>query len=201
MPTGLTAPICEGREDYTFEKFAMRCARGFGALIALRDEPLDVEIDLDKHFQPSDYYKKALKRAQKAYQDFIDNPPTEEVLSAQYDEYVERHKRGFQEEVKESETVRQRYMAMLLRVNDWVPPTEEHQGLKDYMVKQIQDSIDFDCRVYEPRIVTREEYIKSYMSPAHLLRDIEYYSEEYKNEVHACQKRKEWVMQLMDSLK
>lgn len=56
MPTGLTNPIYEGRENFTFEDFAMRCARNFGAFVDLRDEPLDMEIDIDKHFQPSGYY-------------------------------------------------------------------------------------------------------------------------------------------------
>ena len=62
MPTGYTAPIYEGEENFTFKKFAMRCARNFGALIEMRGEPLDAEIDFDKCFQPSDYYKKALER-------------------------------------------------------------------------------------------------------------------------------------------
>ena len=200
MPTGLTNPIYEGKEDYTFEKFAMRCARTFGACLDLRDEPLDMEIDLDKHFQPSDYYKKELERVEKAYKDFLDNPPTEEMLSVQYDEEVARQQREYQENVEKCEAVRQRYSAMLQRVNDWVPPTEEHYGLKDFMIKQLQGSIDFDCKVYEPKPDTREDYIEYYMSPKRFIFDIEHYKVEHQKEVDACNKRKEWVMQLMESL-
>lgn len=92
MPTGYTAPIYEGEKDFTFWKFAMRCARSFGACAGLRDEPLDMVIDLDKHFKPSDYYKKELERAEKEYKEFLLNPPTVDELSKEYDEMVEKNK-------------------------------------------------------------------------------------------------------------
>ena len=55
MPTGYTAPIYEGEKDFDFNKFVMRCARNFGAMMEFRDEPLNSEVDFDKHFQPSEY--------------------------------------------------------------------------------------------------------------------------------------------------
>jgi hypothetical protein len=41
MPTGYTAPIADGM---TFEQFALGCARAFGALVTMRDEPSDAPI-------------------------------------------------------------------------------------------------------------------------------------------------------------
>jgi len=41
--------------------------------------------------------------------------------------------------------MRERYEAMLAQVKAWTPPTSEHQGLKDFMVEQLEESIDFDC--------------------------------------------------------
>lgn len=37
MPTGYTSPLYEGKE-ISFEQFALRCARNFGALVMMRDE-------------------------------------------------------------------------------------------------------------------------------------------------------------------
>ena len=41
MPTGYTAGILEGE---TFEQYALQCAKAFGALVMMRDEPSDAPI-------------------------------------------------------------------------------------------------------------------------------------------------------------
>ena len=69
------------------------------------------------------------------------------------------------------------------------------------MINQLKESIEFDSKVYEPKEGTREEYIRFYMSPDYLLKEIAYHKEEYSKEVERCNQRKQWVMQLMDSLK
>ena len=201
MPTGYTAPIYEGKEDYTFEKFAMRCARSFGACVGLRDEPLDMEIDLDKHFQPSDYYKKGLERAEKEYKEFLLNPPTVEELSKEYDEMVEKNKKEYLAWKEENKQRKDRYWDMLYQAQDWVPPTSEHCKLKEFMIKQLEGSLNFDCCDYKPVTETREEYIEYRLSTNRFTREIEHYRELYQKEVDVCNERREWVKQLMDSLK
>lgn len=201
MPTAYTAPIYEGKEDYTFEKFAMRCARSFGACVGLRDEPLDMEIDLDKHFQPSDYYKKGLERAEKEYKEFLLNPPTVDELNKEYDEMMEKN---LQERIAREEGNEQRkarYWDMLSQAQNWVPPTPEHCKLKNFMIKQLADSLDFDCGNYAPVTESREEYIEYRLSSNRFTREIDHYRELYQKEVDACNERREWVKQLMDSLK
>lgn len=201
MPTGYTAPIYEGEENFTFKKFAMRCARNFGALIEMRGEPLDAEIDFDKCFQPSDYYKKALERVEKEYQEFLDNPPTAEELGKKYDEKVNNDFKKFLEQKESRKALQERYAAMLEQVKAWEPPTEEHNGLKDFMISQLQESMDYDCIVYSPYTDDREEYIEYHMSPDPLLKEIAYYKERYEKEVELCNNRKQWVIKLMESLK
>lgn len=201
MPTGYTAPIYEGEENFTFTKFAMRCARNFDALIEMRGEPLDAEIDFDKCFQPSDYYKKALERVEKEYQEFLDNPPTVEELGKKYDEKVNNDFEKFLEQRKRKEALRERYAAMLEQVKAWKPPTEEHNNLKEFMISQLQESMDYDCVVYSPYTDDREEYINYYMSPDPFLKEIAYYKERYEKEVELCNNRKQWVIKLIQSFK
>ncbi|MEB9419887.1 hypothetical protein [Bacillus cereus group sp. BfR-BA-01318] len=43
MPSGYTY-IIEDREKVSGSEFILRCARQFGALITMRDEPMDAEI-------------------------------------------------------------------------------------------------------------------------------------------------------------
>ena len=201
MPTSYTVPIYEGEENFTFKKFAMRCARNFGALIEMRGEPLDAEIDFDKCFQPSDYYKKALERVEKEYQEFLDNPPTAEELGKKYDEKVNNVFEKFLERKESRKALQERYAAMLEQVKVWEPPTEEHDNLKEFMISQLQRSMDYDCVVYSPHTDDREEYIKYHMSPDPLLKEIAYYKERYEKEVELCNNRKQWVIKLMESLK
>ena len=200
MPTGYTAPIYEGEKDFTFEKFAMRCARNFGACIRLRGEPLTLDIDLDKHFQPNEYYKKRLEEIEKEYQEFLDNPPTEEQLGRKYDEMVEKEQKRFEERMKQTDELRQRYVAMLRKALEWNPPTPEHENLRNFMIQQLQESMDRDCAEYFPNFGTREEYIEYHLRPDILLERIKLYQEYHEREVKACNDSKQWVKDLMDSL-
>lgn len=202
MPTGYTAPIYEGEKDFTFEKFAMRCARYFGACISMREEPLDAEIDFDKHFQPSDYYKKKLERVEKAYKEFLLNPPTVDKLSKEYDEMMEKELQECIVREEENKQRKARYLDMLSQAQEWMPPTPEHNNLKDFMVQQLEDSLKFDCRLTTPHIEeTREGYIKYYMSSERFTEEIDYCRSQYEKEVKMCNERKKWIMDLMDSLK
>lgn len=200
MPTGYTAPIYEGEKDFTFEKFAMRCARNFGALAHLREKSKEEAIDLEKDFQPNSFYKDMLEVAEKDYQDFLDNPPTEEQLNKEFDEYVQMEQARFLEREQKIEAIRKRYEDMIKKVLAWQPPTPEHQSLKDFMLNQLWDSIEFDCSLYAPDVKDREGYFKDAMSPDHILRRISHYREMWEKEVRRSEECKKYVKELMDSL-
>lgn len=200
MPTGYTAPIYEGEKDFTFEKFAMRCARNFGALAHLREKSKEEAIDLEKDFQPNSFYKDMLEVAEKDYQDFLDNPPTEEQLNKEFDEYVQMEQARFLEREQKIEAIRKRYEDMIKKVLAWQPPTPEHQSLKDFMLNQLWDSIEFDCSLYAPDVNDREGYFKDAMSPDRFLRRISHYREMWEKEVRRSEECKKYVKDLMDSL-
>lgn len=54
MPTGYTHKIKDGM---TFKEYALRCARNFGALMDMRDDPMDAPIPI---FTPSGYHEEKL---------------------------------------------------------------------------------------------------------------------------------------------
>ena len=60
MPTGYTADVMDGKVT-DFKLFAMQCARAFGALVIMRDEPLNAEIP--DEFSPSNYHFQELEQA------------------------------------------------------------------------------------------------------------------------------------------
>lgn len=58
MPTGYTAAIADGID---FKTYALSCARAFGALVEMRDEPANAPIP--EEFKPSSYYVTSLASA------------------------------------------------------------------------------------------------------------------------------------------
>lgn len=58
MTTGYTVDMYEGKE-VSFPEFATKCARAFGALVSMREEPLDAPIP--EEFKPSSYHVEQLE--------------------------------------------------------------------------------------------------------------------------------------------
>ena len=198
MPTRLTSKIYEGK-DITFKEFALLCARTFGALIHQREEPLDAPI---RKREPDTYYLKQLEKAKKDLDDFLANPPTEDSLAKEYEEKVERMRKEDAETNKNSQELKARYEAMLKKVQDWNPPTSEHKNLKNFMISQLNESIDFDCYAYNQvdKLVTKEQYIKDGLSSMHLQEQVEYYQEQWDKEIESCNSVNKWIEELVNSL-
>lgn len=198
MPTGYTSIVADN-ENFTFPEFAMRCARNFGALIMMRDEPLDAPIP--EKFEPSDYEKNEYEKAKVAYDNFIANPPSDEDLEKQYNEYVALEMERFAAASADKDIKRRRYNAMLLRVLKWHPPTPEHEGLKEFMIDQLHDSIDFDCSEYQPVISDREGYIARNRSGEYLKEELDFYEKKWHDEIERTNSRNKWLKELRESLK
>lgn len=198
MPTGLTSKIYEGK-DIAFKEFAILCARSFGALIHQRDEPLDAPI---RKREPDTYYLEELEKAKKDLDDFLANPPTEEFLAKEWEEKVEKMKKDDAETNKKHQELKARYEAMLKQVQAWNPPTIEHKNLKNFMIKQLNESILFDCYVSNQveHFVTKEQYIKDSLSSMHLEKQVEYYQKQWDKQIESCNNANKWIEELVNSL-
>ena len=192
MPTGYTANL----EGVTFPQFALRCARAFGALIDLRDDPLD--IPLPDCIKPSDYSRKRLTLAFEALLEVESwNAPRVELEArAAYTQVLQRRETRLQE----SDATRKRYEAMIERVKGWTPPTTDHTGLKDFMLKQLEESIDFDCSYVSPtpEVHSGQEY--KHQRLCKILEDIEYHAKSCREELVRSRERTEWLHELRRSL-
>jgi len=137
MPTGYTNAILEG---CTFQEFVWRCARNFGALIMMRDGPIDAPI---KQQEVDSYYTESLVRAEDEYVRF--NKLSQDELKAEYLTYAKEQDADRAKAESKRLEEKDRYLEVLNHVTTWTPPTPEHQGLKDFMIQQINESIRFDC--------------------------------------------------------
>lgn len=191
MPTGYTAPIKDGIE---FNEFVWNCASAFGALVEMRDDPMDAPIP---EFKPSDYHANSLKEANSDLARF------QKMTIANADKAaLNEHEKSyelFEKMNRESADLEDKYRAMLAKVQAWTPPTKDHEGMKQFMAEQIQQSIKFDCHVHEmPESMRGKEWLKLQIEKAK--RDIEYHTKEHAEEVKRCNDRNVWVKALASSV-
>lgn len=196
MPTGYTAAVADG---ITFEQFVLRCSRAMGALILMRDEPMDAPIP--DRFEPSDYHQKKIEEATAliAKLDGMDGEEVETLASEDFDAEMKR----YTDRIAKDRDLRGKYEAMLGQVQAWTPPTKDHEGFKTFMVKQLQESIEFDCneRYYDerrPQKKTGEQWLDEQIANAR--RDIEYHTKNHAEEVERTEGRNAWLEALRGSL-
>jgi hypothetical protein len=199
MPTGYTAAIQEG---ITFEKFVLQCARAFGALIEMRDDPMDAPIP--DEFKPTDYHQNKIAEIEAKMAE-VKALSTSECMVRAQEEY-DAEVLSYEDSINKALATKEKYSAMLSRVRAWKPPTSDHQGLKDFMIEQITGSIDFDCSIdyYYKHLaglkpLSGMEWRTKTIND--LIRQLGYHKDEHIKEVERAAGRNQWVKDLRESLK
>ena len=191
MPTGYTADIAK---DISFNDFVLQCARAFGATISMRDSPMSPEIP---EFQPSNWNMKELVKAQKTLVELTDMTGTMQSSSAFA--YNAQRYDNFLKDSRDNMELKEKYESMLTKVQNWEPPSPEHTDLKAFMVKQIKESIEWDCITNEtPEPVSGEQWYLKKLNDT--TRNIVYHTEEHLKEIERVNTRNKWVKQLKESL-
>ena len=197
MPNGYTACIEEGA---TFEKFALTCARAFGALFCLRDESIDTPIP--DEIKPNLFYKEQVWEASQKLEKLHLMTPAQAAIKAneEYDkELIEHHAA-----IKNHDDLRLKYQAMIQQVQNWEPPTKDHTGLKKFMLEQLQSSLDSDCDnsyyfEHVPVKLSPSEWRDHALTQA--TNDLRYYQMKYDAEIKKCEESTQWLRDLRHSLK
>lgn len=194
MPTGYTAKIADGM---TFEQYALGCARAFGALVTMRDEPASTPIP--ERLEPDTYYQKALEASQMELDRVMSLTAAEIVIEAEKC-YLSAHE-SWAKRRTDRAALREKYEAILRRVRAYVAPTPDHVGYKEFMEKQLVDSIAWDCSDShddEPQRVAPAKWIADRLED---LRDeVARRETSAREEVERTHKRNEWIKALRDSL-
>jgi len=198
MPTGYTADITKG---ISFEQFALNCARAFGALVTMRDDPADAPIPSE--FKPDGYAAKRLAQLQAELADI--NAMTawqcKNAAISEYRQHRDYHIKG----QKENAELREKYLHMLKQVEAWTPPTPEHEGLKKFMCEQITQSINFDCSDYHERALAELKPLSGSkwraIKRSELSHQIQSQMEEKEKDEAMAASRTNWVQKLKTSLK
>lgn len=197
MPTGYTAAIKDGA---SFEQFFWRCARGMGALIMMRDMPVDAPIP--ERFEPQTaYHDAALSKArnQSAWLRQISAAEAEREAARDYEAQAAQQAAQLQASID----LRAQYKAILMQVHAWTPPTHEHVGMHAFMVEQLTTSINHDCNedYYRAHPVTQKagaEWVADKIATYE--KDIAYHTEARASEIKRTEDRNNWLHALRASI-
>lgn len=196
MPTGYTADVMNGKV-VDFRQFAMQCARAMGACVMMRDEPWDAPIP--EKFEASDYHAKRLQEAKDKLVSLQAMTPDDVEAACMADYEKRSSERRAYREGQQAENARLDVMERA--VLDWMPPTANHVGMKDFMLEQIRISrheVGSLDRFDPIERLSPSDWHQKQIEIAH--RDIGYHAGEHVKEVERAASRTMWVKQLRESL-
>lgn len=192
MPTGYTSKIYNG-EKVSFEQFTWDCARAFGALVMLRD---DSSAKIPKAFKAGKWHAKRIDENKAKLAAAEKWSATQ--ANAEAKKLYDRETREYLASVAKNNALRIRYEKILVEAESWNPPTPEHEGLKKFMVEQLQQSLEFDCHTpKKPIRMTGEEHKRATIEDAH--QSISYSMEEQGKETQRAHDRTKWVVDLREN--
>jgi hypothetical protein len=88
---------------------------------------------------------------------------------------------------------------MLDKVNAWTPPTPDHQGMKDFMIQQLESSMYDDKWLSVPQKTSVSEWYREELDRAN--RAVESARKRLDEEIQRVAERNLWVQALRESLK
>lgn len=196
MPTAYTQGIVDGKLN--FEQFLLLCCRNFGACIEMRDNSLDAPIP--EKFEPSDYHVKSLAQSEAELTRLLEMNNEERIAFGEQKqrESIESYELGLASRRLENG----RLAAIREEAEQWEPPTKEHNGLKDFMLQQIDCSMNNESfwlrGIEEAKAQSPMNFYAKAVKDAEFR--IEYDRKAIKDEKALATGRTEWIKAVRDSI-
>jgi hypothetical protein len=198
MPTGYTDIIDHTPGTVSFNQFAWRCARAFGAFVNMRDESLGKKLTLeDLYSKPG---TRCIDKVTEATQEIakINNMSDGDCEAAAYSDYIEASDR-FTKYANENAQMAAKYRAMSMKVMEWKPANEGQNALIKFMLEQLEIGKPYERNPNDrPKKMTGIEWRTMQMNSA--LKDVSYYTKEHQEDLNRCEERNKWVKGLVDSI-
>lgn len=135
MPSGYTGLLVE--KKLSFKQFALLCTRAFGVAISLRDDP--IEKPLPEKLESDGYFLNRIKESTEELSNLLSMNEEESIKWAKekIDSQVSYYEKSLNDPSKiEAENI---YKKTLQEAKDWIPPTKDHEGLKTFLISQIEE--------------------------------------------------------------
>lgn len=201
MPTGYTAGILDGTTK-DFNEFAKLCSRAY--IVHLRDEPMNSEY---KPREPGDYHLKMIDKTNDELKQ-AEILTDEEIIIQEKNRLLEIKKHHL--ESKEKDELNQVKMNQFLeKAKAYKPPTETHVGIANFMIEQLEKTIDFDCNstYHIDELKTIDSKIENVNAPnirsemrIKATKDIAYNTKAHEEESKRCREHNKWYEDFINSL-
>lgn len=197
MPSAYTDAVIKG-EIASFKEFSTQCLRAMGVSVTMRDEPMSKPVP--ESFSTEAYYYTNVDKARARLVEVLNWTETQKYWA--WIKATEELDSMFAEATQRANEARRTCEEMRDKVLAWVPPTEEHKGLKDFMIQQLVSTIDFDGRPpnrewYET-FTTVSEFYEETLKGAE--RDFESARKHRDEAIERTRSRNEWLRAFRNSL-
>lgn len=203
MATDYTQGIINGKIN-TFKEFALVCARAFGSMTHMRGAELSAEY---KERLPDSYLDVRIEEINEEIKE-LNLLSNEDILKREKEKIkkgIERHKN----EVLNKTELKIKLNKFLFDARSYKPPTEDHVGVKNFIIEQlekcIEDECDFDYNNKEIYRLNKKlnnlkpDTIKlNYLSEFYGL--LEFHYKEKNKDLEACKNANNWYEIYLKSL-
>ena len=99
--------------------------------------------------------------------------------------------------------------SFLEKAKQYVPPTENHQGIAKFMIEQLEKTIEFDCNsnYHIDELITIDSKIEKVNADdirsemkVKATKDIAYHTKEHEADVKRCREHNQWYEDFIKSL-
>lgn len=203
MPTGYTKFIEDGTIT-TGREFLLLCSRAFDVMAEFKDELLTAPLPMT--FEPSNYcqeeYDKAKQELAKGCEITLEE--ARECIRNAHRNRVESS-RVFLLEVK---SINDRYSRIRKQVVEWVPPTENHEGIKKFALEQIdmciypQEILEHFQKIIDTPLDDSDEAVLNYMEQfiTDLKKNVDKAKAVLAADIDRAKNRTEFMKKFVDSL-
>ena len=203
MPTGYTAYIEDG-EITTGKEFLKLCTRAFDIAIDQKEEPLSNPTYTK--FESDSYYEKRYNEAVdklKAAKDMTFSEALSQMVK-RHSKKVSDYKRCAEKETE----MNRKYQKVRDEVEQWVPPTKDHNGIKKFALEQIdmcmtkQKYIDEDIELSKEILDDSKEAVEKYRAEyiADCQKDVDRAYKAYQEELKRVANKNEFMRKFLESL-
>lgn len=200
MPSYYTADIYDGK-DISFQEFALKCARAFGALVHMRDEPLNTPLSRPTI---SDYHTNEIKNIENEFALFLQS--STEQRKKMFEIEMEKEEAYYIKEIEKVKQTKNKYLTLIDDVKAYKPQSKELKEFKNFMFDQLIDGMKYDCSNedwYNKSIQSiKEETFETWEEERMNLYNskLGYQKEALKKEKESIELANKWIDELYKSL-
>lgn len=150
MPSAYTYKIVEGEQS--FQEFLWSAVRAMGVFVHMREDSSDAQLRFpEPPFYTKGSHEKIEKRRaslSESEQELRDEKTkTPEQVEAEYEAHKIRQLDEYEKTYAKNKPINDRITRLRSEVADWQSPSEEHEGFKKFMLRQLDETTEWDTEL------------------------------------------------------